>query len=483
MSRSALFLAWVRREIWRTALTRAFILLAIPLGIVIGSITPPGQVDDEPTHMCRALALLHGAITGKREPEITPDGRLIVISGVMVDPAIVEASFGPVTPRTLANFATKSTMRWTRHQMFLKVNPVSFYFPVFYVPSAIGLGVSRLVGLRPFQAVYAGRFVAFLYYAIAGLLALMLARRGQAMIFLALSMPMALAIGASCNPDGPLLATTTVGAALFSRGARKWGALCMGLVILVKPPYALLALPLLMPLPPVRAWLTARMMLFKRLAMVAITVLPGIVWFIYGMRAVSAPTEWPVYHPGPLWPGNPAALFHATNPTEQLRSVVAHPITFLLMVWSYFVPGPQLYWLAKSTVGILGWLQILLPPTIYKMWLLGAAGAVLADMVTQTDTSPTLKDSAVLLAGIVITIVAIWLSQYLNWSLVGNARIDGPSGRYLLPLIPLAGLALPSFVFPHANLLRRVATALPILASFGTLLLLPRWLAMQFYLN
>jgi len=479
---AALFLAWGRREILRTAFARAFILLAIPLGIVIGSITPQGQVDDEATHMCRALALLHGTISGKRVPEITPDGRLIITSGVMCDPGIVRASFGALEERTPANFAKKAALRWT-YPVYVDISPDAFYFPVFLVPSAIGIGLAHLVGLRPYQAVYAGRFVAFLYYASAGLLALMLARRGQAMIFLALSMPMALTVGASCSQDGPLLATTALGAALFSRGAWRWGALCMALVILVKPPYVLLALPLLMPLPPVRAWLAARVMLFKRLAMFAIIVLPGVVWFIYTMKFVSAPKQWPAYHPGPLWPGDPATLFYATNPTEQLRTVMAHPRTFLLMVWSYFVPDPKLYWLAKGTVGILGWLQILLPSAIYKFWLFGAAGALIADMAADAETSPTFRDCVLLLTGIIITIVLIWLSQYLNWSLVGSTEIGGPCGRYLLPLIPLLGLALPSFAFPHSALLRRVAMALPILAAFGTLVLLPHDLAIGFYLN
>ncbi len=41
-------------------------------------------------------------------------------------------------------------------------------------------------------------------------------------------------------------------------------------------------------------------------------------------------------------------------------------------------------------------------------------------------------------------VACLWLvviSQYLTWTNVGENRIDGPQGRYLLPLVPMLVLA------------------------------------------
>jgi len=479
----AAWLDWLAREISRSALARAFIVLVFPLGLVIGFITPPGQVDDEPTHMCRAAALWHGALIGKREISVTPDGRTVVNAGVTVDPSMVDANFGPVTKRDLPTFAAKMNLRWTHKPIFIPVNPIAIYFPVFYVPAALGIGIAHLAGIRPFEAVYAGRLVSYLCYFGLGLLALLLARRAQTMIFVALSVPMALALGASCNPDGLLIATTALGVALFSRGAWKSAAFCMAMVSLVKPPYALLALPLLLPLPPLRSWLSARHVLLRRFGLVVLTVLPGVLWFAYAMVAVSAPTAWPAYHPGPLWPGNPATIFYTTNPGDQLQAIHAHPREFLDMIWAYFSLRPYQLYLIRTMIGVLGWLMIILPPAIYHLWLLAAAGAVIADITEAGGAPPSWPDSVLLLAGILVTICLIWLSQYLNWTLVGLAQIQGPSGRYLLPLVPVLGLALPRLRIPGARSIQRAARCLPVLAVLGTLILLPRWLAIKFYLG
>lgn len=467
----------LQREISKNPLCRAFALLVIPLGIFLTFITPAGQVPDETAHIIRAYALAHGEFAGTRQISQTPDGRVTVNSGVDVDPAIIWASYGTVRPITAANFAVKTTMPWTGTSMYVHINPVAVYFPIFYVPSATGIRLAQMLGARPHEAILAARLVSFTVFAFLGLLALAIAQRGRAVMFVALSLPMTMSLGSSCNPDGLLIATTALAIALITRGSLKSAAVCLAAVILVKPPYAILALALLFP---VSFWMANRRMLFERVLLVTLTILPGALWFIYTMAAVSAPTAHPPYHPGPLWPGNPATMFYATDPAAQLDCIIAHPFGSLRLVWTSVMTNQ---WLVRQTIGILGYQTLVLTDGLYRIWMVGIVGAMVADLLADGEPGPALPDILVLILVMIIGVYLVWISQYLNWTEVGLNTIDGPAGRYLLPLIPILGLALPKIGFRGAWVMRRVAKCLPMLAALCTLLLLPRWLVVQFYLN
>jgi uncharacterized membrane protein len=475
---------WLDRlqgDISKNPLCRAFALLVIPLGIFLTFITPAGQVPDETAHIVRGYALAHGEFAGTRQISTTPDGRLVANAGAVVDPAIVWTSYGTVRPVTAADFASKTTVPWTGSTMFVDINPVAVYFPIFYVPSAIGIRLAQMIGARPHEAFLAARLVSFMVFAFLGLLALVIAKNGQTVIFVALSLPMTMSLGSSCNPDGLLIATTALAIALITRGWLKSAAACLAAVILVKPPYALLALALLYPLPLPSLWMAEHLKLAKRIALVTLAILPGALWFIYTMAAIAAPTAHPAYHPGPLWPGDPGTIFYATDPSAQLECIIAHPLGSLKLVWTSIMTNP---WLVRETIGLLGYQSVLLTPDLYQIWMVGIAGAVVADLLAEEQPRSAWPDILLLMLVIIVSVYLVWISQYLNWTRVGLNDIDGPAGRYLLPLIPIFGLALPKIgFFRGAWVMRRVAMSLPILAAFYTLLLLPRWLVVQFYLN
>jgi len=470
---------WLRQEISRTPLAMAFLILVFPLGIFMVFVVPAGQVPDETAHIVRADALLHGEFAGFRQISTAPDGRTVVNAGVDADPALVWTSFGWTKPVTATDFAAKTNLHWTRKPIFLRINPLAVYFPVFYAPSAIGIAVAQLAGARPQQAFMAARLASYLTFVALAVLALTAARRGKAIIFVTLSIPMTLSLGASCNPDGLLIASAALAVALITRGARQRAAVCLAAVILVKPPYALLALLLLWPWPNPRLWL-ADPAFRKRAGLAALAVLPGAIWFIYTMLAIAAPTPHPAYHPGPLWPGNPAAVFYATNPAAQLHVLCAHLFGSLGLVWTSIVTNP---WLLKETIGILGYQNVVLTPAMYDIWMIAAAGALLADLLDETRPGAGWLDPPLLAMMIAASVYLIWISQYLNWTMVGLNGIDGPAGRYLLPLIPALGLALPRLGIRNTKWLTRIAQSLPILASAITFLLLPRWLVTQFYIH
>ena len=142
-------------------------------------------------------------------------------------------------------------------------------------------------------------------------------------------------------------------------------------------------------------------------------------------------------------------MFYGTDPVAQLHVVLAHPFAFVKMVIEQFQGPVYGGYMLDATIGILNWLTMMLPPDLYKLWIAGAVGAIIADSLRNETPGPSWRDSMVLILVCVATVLLVWLSEYLTWTSVGKAWIDGAQGRYLLPLIPVLGLAWPRLNFPR----------------------------------
>ena len=137
-------------------------------------------------------------------------------------------------------------------------------------------------------------------------------------------------------------------------------------------------------------------------------------------------------------------------------------------------------------IGVLGWLNLALPHTLYLLWTIALAAAIVGDCVGAKDTTaPRFRwaEFALLLGAAVAAIFGIYISQYLIWTPVGMPWIGGPQGRYLLPLFPLLALALPRLGLPGGAGLRRALLALPLAAAAANVLMLPRLIVGFYYLS
>lgn len=469
----------------RRLLALAFLALVMPLGLVLAMVTPPGQVADEVGHLERATALSEGHAVSWRGFAVWPDGVTRLSAGARGDPATALSTLGPPpNPRKLSadDVARVHGEAWRNKDEFLQLGPLAVYLPLFYLPSAAGIGTARLLGMSPYHAVFAGRLAALLAYGAAGLAALLLARRGQALLFCTLAVPMAISLGASLNQDGLLIAVSALAAALASRGpedrpARLGAAALICAVATVKLPYLVLAAMLLLPLGD-GGWRA----LARRAGLVALIALPALAWTAYAMQAIAIPMVWGPYEAGPLWPGPPGTVFDSTDPAAQLRVLAADPARLLTLPFRT-IAGDT--WLARQAVGVLGWLAIPMPRWLYLLWgaAIGcAAGADGLGRAPRGRLGWRLADAGLLLLAALAGVVLIYLSQYLVWTRVGAARIDGPQGRYLLPLVPMLALAVPRVAFAGTPL--RAALCTPaVLAALGGLAAIPGLIVTSFYLR
>jgi hypothetical protein len=477
-----------------------FLLIALPSLTMLASLVPFGEVADEPAQSLRAEALLNGQFVGHRVTTQAPGQPAQPAAGVNADPALIGAALTPgknALTVTAAGLSAGHQAKWTNSAPFLQISPLAVYAPVFYVPAALGLGLAHGLALSPYHAAILGRFCNIFAYLALGTAALLLAVQARALIFGVLTVPMSLNLAASLNQDGLFIATLCLAAALASRAcvtpargpsaaaSRRLAALAIFCAAVVKPPYLSLAVALLLPLPAAgRLWRNraARRQLLGRAALVLAVALPVAGWFGWTFAHVSAPSFFENRPVGPLAPAGAPAILNHTDALLQLKILLAGPWRILTLPLHSFWVNP----LTQEMVGVLGWLDVMLPPWLYTLWYIAAGAAGLAALLQgqRTAAPPAGRAAGLLLLalGVFLTFIGIYLSQYLVWTTVGADFIDGPQGRYLLPLVPFAGLALAQF-----NLGRHAAGAafslVPVFAAVAGLLYFPYFLMKTYYLH
>jgi len=484
-SRVAL-IAYINKWSVRHALALLFTVIALPTCIMLALLTPLGQVADEPAHVLRVGSLLHGQWIGRRAATLM-DGKTQPRAGLDVDQALLGVQGHPLQPKiTEEEVARARGQDWAGSLSFYPIASVAIYMPAFYGPAAIGMGVAKRAGAGPFVATYVARLVNVACFVAMGLAALLLARRGHALLFCTLMFPMTVSLAASINQDGLIIAASVLAAALLTRSdiptiagpalprsAAYWtAALLLACIAAVKPPYAPLLALLLLPLPPLRRWLVFRKPLLLRAAAIVILLLPGLLWGWLAVTTVATPFPKPPYEAGPLWLGPRPTLLDESNAAAQLSILLAEPLRFLSIPWNTIIHDPALL---PSAVGVLGWLSVVLPAALYTLWYTAVPAALLCDLIAGRagTRQGRLTDLALGVMAAAACVLGIYLSQYLSWTVVGNPTVQGPSGRYLLPILPFLALSLPAFKLRGGRWLRAALTAVPVMAALASAAVLP----------
>lgn len=423
-----------------------FALIALPTCVTMIFVVPPGQVADEWAHVLRADSLLKSQFAGHRE--LTPDlnGGTMLSSGVVADPSLFFAVSGmeAAGEYDARRIAQAKLVSWSGRAQFFPIYTIATYPPFFYLPSALGIAAAKASGLRPYAAIQAARLMNVLTFVGCGFVALLLARRGRAFLMCVLLLPMTLSLAASVNQDGILIGASVLAASLLSSAdlvrrvetsgrtnrhfAARLGvaAVILLAVVSVKPPYAALALMLLLP---------ANVAMAIRIVVVAVVAFCVLGWLVHSVKRIATPIPRPAYAAGPNWQGDPAVRFKSTDPAAQARVLMAKPSLIATLPVEVLVDY-KYGSLWHQAIGVLGWLTIQLPERIYNVWT--AVFLIIALLSLSPPIGAGCLGRAVLVLGAIgVTLWAIFLSQYLAWTNVGGEAIDGPQGRYILPALPL----------------------------------------------
>ena len=417
----------------RAAITPARLVgwASLTVGTALCFLVPPFMVADEPAHFFRAYALSRG------EPgaEERLDGAGAVLP-TSLEELVAELWTGvpghperKVDPQAIRRALEKPLE--PERTAFIDYRTAAQYLFVPYLPQAAGLALGRLVGATPL----AGFYLARLANLLAGTLLLLLAiRQLPACRWLAAMVavtPMALTNRASVSADVVVVGAAWVLVATAAKlalapaeasGRRDHALLLATAVVLclTKPPYALLALaPCIVPR---ERWPRGRRGAAFAAAYVAAVVLAT------GLAlgtALSLDLS--------VRPGAPV------DREAQLRDAVREPLRAARIVAAdAVVHGPRY---AAQLVGVqLGWLDTRLPWWLVEGYLLILAALLVLD----GGPRPSLGwwRRAWLAALVAASALAIIASQYMAFTPYRADFVEGVQGRYFLPLVPAAALAL-----------------------------------------
>ena len=418
-------------------LSLLFLLCALPLGLVLARLTPVGEVPDETAHIVRAYAVSTGQWVGRRIPP--SPGQTAWSAGFKIDSGLYTASFASHEPNDTVTAAVSEQRRatgWSHITVLAGVPNTAAYAPLFYLVSGAVLGLGRWAGAGPVLCTDLARIANLLAFACIGASALFLARRMRFVLFALLCLPSSVSLAASVNQDGLLIAATILAAALLTRpdiASRRWAAVALATVGLAKPPY--LPLVALLLAPPGR-WRWPEVGSGVGLAVVA--ALPGVAWSL----AALSWTVVPLYVPGPHFDGS-FGSFVAIDSAAQFAFLMADPVHFFRAVLHTIVVSKDLW--PREIVGVLGQLSLLLPTYLYAAWYFALGCAVLGDVLTaRPSASPWNAGRASLAVGAALAAaLLIFTAEYLTWTPLGAGAVAGIQGRYFVPLLAAAALAVP----------------------------------------
>ena len=474
-----------------------FVLVAVTMLVFLVIFVPTGEVPDEVAHIMRADSVRHGEIAGFRRPRLDDQGDPAIDAAVRGDISLVGAGFEFFglslrdKHETLAHIEHMRSFVWANRLDPVSVPNTAVYPPFFYLPAASGIQLAKYAGYGPYDAILAGRFFNVLAYLALGAAALFFAERGRAMLFAILCLPMSLWLAASMNHDGIVIACSVLAGSLLCRKdpagqtTARWiaGAAALALAVMAKP--FLLPMTLIVP-----ATVPGRFRPNLRSAAsgFALAVFPALLWGGAMALFVAVPfVRGPAYPAGPLWSGPAGTLFPSTSPGEQLHILLSVPSRLVTLPLDTLWQEGR--WLWHEVIGVLGTLDVVLPPFLYDGWNWILAAAFSAGLIGGRGS---LKIDArsnglrlVALAGAIASSWMIYLLQYLSWTKVGESLIEGVQGRYFIPVAALAlpFLAAPLLSIPGGFSLRRALSAAVIVAALFSVVSMSYVVLAAYYLR
>ncbi len=405
-----------RRAVWLLALL-ALWLAAWGLSQRI----PPMQSPDEHSHLARAYLLCRGQWLLQ-----TPPGQS---SGGLVDRQLGELMHATLRLARDANLRLSpaeadamAALRWSGDEAFLPIPGTGYAVPWVYLPQAAGLCLGRALGWTVLDSYRLARTLTL----TASLLCLVAACRWWSpgpLALLLLALPMSLFQWFSPTVDGLTHAATLWLACVFVHlhaQERNPAPALQGVWLLVLTAVAA-GRPHLLPLFVLPLGLAWR---WRNRALAAATVL--------GLLAAGAWYAWAAATVVDQ------RVVRDVGLAQVAWHYLAHPGTLADSVGATLSDPQTLLFYGRSFVGILGWLDTMLPTWAYP----ALGGALLATALLSALRGWVGPAAPWLLAAALASVPLVFAALLLGWTAFPATRIEGVQGRYFLAPALLAAVAL-----------------------------------------
>jgi uncharacterized membrane protein len=393
-----------------------FLALAIPFGFIFIFLSAPFQAPDEHVHFYRAYAISTGQFTGAKVslPESVYEFSITVSKDLPGNDqnkqskvALVQELFRPFTAQPTVDISIMNS---------------AIVSPAPYLPQALGILLGRLAHLQPILIFYLGRIFNFLVWLGLTFLAIKITPL-HPRLFVALAlMPMTLHQAASNSPDAATIAITFLFIAFALRILMDQQAIIKGsdwvkiafltvVMTLCKSVY-ILPVGLLLAVP-LRRFKQQRSSLTIVLGIIGLGLACGLAWLMYSSQFVSVEMMNTL----------------KTPTTGSIVYILQHPLVVAPLFWHATVTnlGDQM----RMFVGVLGWLDTVLPAWVYPLYFGLLFFTVILEPHPQAYFHIVERIWIVALA-IIASVLMLAIFFYPNPA-TGDMTMAVPQGRYYLP--------------------------------------------------
>ena len=397
--------------------------------LILAILVPPFEGSDEFNHFERADQISAGRLVATRYGGPRTSGGLVDAGTNRIDAIIGIIRFHPEKKVTRPMMEAANAFRWGERVPTTFANTAS-YAPFLYVPAAIGVRLGRALRFSVAQTLIVSRALGGLVCVLVASAAVALAGEAALFLFAALSLPMAIFQCQAVSQDGLMISLAALAMAFVSRmpasrqtAQRVWLAgltVCLALLSIGRPAYAsFCVVPLLLP------WLSWR----SRACSAVCAAVPVAAWMLLTLRVTFFNAE----------------DFRGVDAGRQLAGLLHHPGLLWTLAKSVVNGAQGMEGLSffKEAVGVLGWLDVVLPGWFYTF-----AGGVLAAALTATlarerPILPAWSQGGLFLAA-TGAVILVFLLEYLSWTPVGFPIVQGVQGRYFLPVMMFLPGMLPA---------------------------------------
>lgn len=411
------------------------------LGLAFSFLVPPDMSPDEHDHIMRAYTIAHGQLL--LEPADSAGN-----SGGAVDTGLIEylnvyRGLQPDGRMTMRRYQDGLRARWTGELVRVPFPGTGFYFPAIYLPHALALWIGERAGWS-IDASYRLMRAMTLALALAGMAAAFRISRPNPFGFVLLLLPMSMFQIVSPTIDGVSLMLAVLTLSTFValwRASEKpsslyWIAFHISLFVLVNgraQALPLLALPFV---------LFAAHRRSRDLGIAIAQTLCALAWIALVAR----------YNVDTRIAGSlglrAAAVHYGGNPAE-----------LLTVVWHTLTNKARLQFYGNSFVGVLGWLDIYLPPAFYTFTAIVLLATFVASAGRPASRRDLLAAGTMLLLALASTAI-VFFAMLATWTTQPARDIEGVQGRYfMLPALIAAWAMMLAFPRP-VPFLRWIASAL-----------------------
>ncbi|UDQ78776.1 DUF2142 domain-containing protein [Erwinia rhapontici] len=421
-----------------------FFLASILFFISLKSVTPPFMSPDEPVHYSRAYLLSKGYITldnkeGKQSGGYTDkslDEFLQIINNGHID------KFSKKMENAMRS------VHWSNDQVYKEIPNTSYYFPLVYVPQAVGIITGKILNLSIYNTYNLSTIISFL----SCIIIIAISNRifqipYPAMLILAL--PMMMFQFSSPTIDGVATSFAVLMMCIFARGMKNniftlkdIIFLCLCAFILVSSRANLI--PVLL-LPFVASIKSSHKLKY------ILPIIPTVMSLLWIVFTVTHVVDAGKKHPG-LSHGD-IIVYYIMHPLE-FTSIIHHTVSNMNLLSFYY----------RSFIGILGWLDIRLSSYFYIY-----SGIVILTLAGLNTRISFLKSNKVYAGSIFLvslcSIFLIFFALLVQWSPFPTTTIVGVQGRYFT--IPV--LILTFIMYKHDGKFDKISSV--ILLSYAIIAL------------